>query len=335
MQTEKKLLNGNSWTWADQISTYRFWGILLFLIFFVIPSLTISFFVPRLMNSYGMSADGVNIVFAVYTFTIFSGILLAWFMVRMNNHYLLFLFAMLSIIGFLLMLIVPSIISVLIGLFLVGISFGAIILAVPTIIAGGKGGSEMFVVSFGIILFFQGVMQTSYSNFIFDLSGIFNIDNSFLLIGLIASVVGTIFLLPVKKDLFYIAPPERKSFLTPTKREPVIMVLLCLIPLYNIYYILHLAYRLHGEVNEINPSQKILSPRAAVWCTLLLSIISPIIVSSLNSNLALKLKENNATRFYKTWIVIFWSFIFTPISYALIQSNMNQLLKDVSNDIKG
>ncbi len=56
-----------------------------------------------------------------------------------------------------------SIISLSIYFFLIGLSFGAISLAIPTIISGGKGGSEMFVVSFGLITFFEFVAWTSFS----------------------------------------------------------------------------------------------------------------------------------------------------------------------------
>jgi len=333
MQTEKRLLKENSWTWADQISTYRFWGILLFLIFLLIPNTVINYYLPRFIEYYGMSSNAISIAVAFKSFAIIGGIWLAWFMVRMKNHYLLFLFALLTIIGLLILILIPSTVSLFICFFLIGLSFGAVTLAIPSIIAGGRGGSEMFVVSFGIILFFESISQLSFGGFFPVLLQISNVENGYLLIGIIASIIGVLLLLPVKAELFNIPPPERNKNLIPTHREPVIVALLCLVPLYNIYYILHLSYRFHGEVNQINPTQNILSPRAAVWSTLFLSILSPIIVSSLNTNLIIKLKENNVPRFYKTWAIILWAFIFIPISYSLIQSNLNQLIQNHSNEI--
>jgi hypothetical protein len=334
MEIEQKTTNEISWTWADQISSYKFWGIFLFFIFLLIPNVIMNFSFSILREYFGISVTQIGTALAVKSFAGFGGFWLAWFMVRMKNHYLLFLYSGFTIIGLLLFLLVPSIISLSICLFLIGLSFGAISLAIPTIISGGKGGSEMFVVSFGLITFFELVAWTSFNGLFGGLFEILNTPKSFIIIGLIASVIGTILLIPVKAELFNIQPQERKKFLTPIHREPVIVALLCLVPLYNIYYILHLSYRFHGEVNQIKPTQDILSPRAAVWCTLLLSILSPIIVSSLNTNLTSKLKENNATRFYKNWIIIFWSFFFIPISYALIQSNINQLLHNNSSGIK-
>jgi hypothetical protein len=333
MEKEKISTNEASWTWADQISTYRFWGIFLFFIFLLVPNVIMNFSYSIFRDSYGMSATELGTAMAFKSFAGFGGLWLAWFMVRMKNHYLLYLFSSFTIIGLLLLLLLtPSIIALSISYFLIGLSFGAIALAIPTIISGGKGGSEMFVVSFGLITFFELVAWPSFTGLFGILYDILNTPKSYVIIGLVSTLIGTILLLPVKAELFNIPPPERKKILTPIHREPVIVALLCLVPLYNIYYILHLSYRLHGEINKINPTQNILSPRAAVWSTLFLSILSPIIVSSLNTNLIIKLKENNVLRFYKTWAIILWAFIFIPISYALIQSNLNQLIQNHSNE---
>lgn len=334
METEEKTANVVSWTWADQISSYKFWGIFLFFIFLLIPNILITYSFSVFRESYEMSSFRIGTVMIFKSLAGFGGLWLAWFMVRMKNHYLLFLYSSFTIIGLILILLIQSIISFSICLILTGLSFGAISLAIPTIISGGKGGSEMFVVSFGLITFFELVAWTSFNGLSGILFEFLNTPNSFIMIGLVASVIGLILLLPVKSDLFNIPPPKRKRILTPIHREPLIVTLLCLVPLYNIYYTLHLSYRLHGEVNQINPTQDILSPRAAVWCTLFLTILSPIIVSSLNTNLCYKLKENNVSRYYKTWVIILWSFIFIPISYALIQSNMNQLIQNQFTNIK-
>lgn len=334
MEKEEISTNEVSWTWADQISTYKFWGIFLFFIFLLIPNFIMNFSYSIFRDSYGMSAIEFGTAMAFKSFAGFGGFWLAWFMVRMKNHYLLYLFSSFTIIGLLLLLLTSSIIALSISYFFIGLSFGAIALAIPTIISGGKGGSEMFVVSFGLITFFELVAWTSFSGLFGSLYDILNSPKSYIIIGLVSSLIGTILLLPVKAELFNVPPPERKKTLAPIHRQPVIVALLCVVPLYNIYYILHISYRLHGEVNYFNPSQNILSPRTAVWSTLFLSILSPIIVSSLNTNLIIKLKDNNVPRFYKTWAIILWSFIFIPISYALIQSNLNLLTQNHSNEIK-
>lgn len=332
----EKKINEVSWTWADQISSYKFWGIVLFFIFLLLPNVIItdSTYVLKaiLKEEYCRMAEYLFIVGVCYTFGHFGGFWLAWFMIRMKNHYLLYLFSGLTIIGLLLLLLIPTIISLLVGYFLIGLSFGAITLAIPSIISSGNGGGKMFVVSFGVITLFNILIWNSYGVISFIFLSLTNPQNHIIIIGLVSALIGTILLLPIKAELFNIPPPVRGKTLTPIRRKPVTVALLFLIPLYNIYYILHLSYRLHGEVNQINPTQSILSPKAAVWCTLFLPALLPIIASSLNTNLIIKIKENNIQRFHKTWVIILWTFIFLPISYALIQSNLNQLTQNYSNE---
>jgi MFS family permease len=326
METEKKATNEITWTWADQISTYRFWGIFLFFIFMLIPNgiLNYSFSIFREQNN--LSSSELGTLVGVKNFAALGGFWLAWFMVRMRHHYMLFGYAAILIIGLLFILMFHSMVPMVIGFFLVGICFGGISLAMPSIIAGGRGGSEMFVISFGLLSFFEISYWISFSAAFGGLLSAGSSPNSFLIIALVSAVIGTILLIPVKATLFNYNPPKREFSLEPTERDPAAVALLCLIPIYNIYYILHLAYRLHGEVNTIKPTQNILSPRAAVWSVLFLSVLSPVIVSSLNRILISKLAEDGKTSYYKNWAVILWSFLFVPISYALIQSNMNQII---------
>ena len=330
METEKKI-NEISWTWADQISSYKFWGIFLFYIFLLIPNMIINYSFSLFRESLNLNAAQIGTALGIKSFAGLAGFWLAWFMVRSKNHFIIFLYSAFIIIGLLLILLIPSVISLSIGFFLIGLGFGAITLAIPTIIAGGRGGSEMFVVSFGLITFFEVVAWTSSSGLIGSLSGILNNPKLPIIIAIISSLIGTILLIPVKSTLFNCSPPERKFSLTPTFREPFVLVLLCLIPLYNIYYIIYLSYRFHGEVNSINPTQNILSPRAAAWCTLFLSVVAPIITCSLNSNLIPKITDHGKPTHYRNWSIILWSFIFVPISYALIQSNMNKI---INQDVK-
>jgi hypothetical protein len=326
METVKNESNEISWTWADQISTYRFWGILLFFLFMLIPNGILGYTFSIFSVQYHLSSSEIGTLMAIKNFAGFGGFFLAWFMVRLRNHFMLFVYAAILIIGLTVILLFHSFGPMAFGYFLVGLCFGGISLAIPSIIAGGRGGSEPFVISFGIVSFFE----ISYWTFLSAMYGVVLSDvqhpNLILIIALISAVIGVILLLPVKATLFHGNPPKREFSLEPTYRDPLVVALLCLIPLFNIYYILYISYRLHGEVNTLKPTQNILSPVAAVWCTLLVSILSPIIVSSLNRSLISKLIEDGKTAWYKNWAVILWSFLFVPVSYGLIQSNLNQLI---------
>ena len=318
-------MNEIPWTWADQISTYRFWGIFLFFIFLLLPNVFINYSYSIFTQELNLSASEVGTAVAVRSLAGFGGFWLAWFLIRLKNHYLLYLYSAFIITGLLLVYFILTSVSISIGFFLIGLGFGAVTLAIPAIIAGGRGSSEMFVVSFGLITFYELAVWSSFSN----LYGWFFTNSGFrtwILIALIAACIGTILLIPVKATLFNSTPPKREFSLTPRFREPVVVALLCLIPLFNIYYIIRLSYRYHGEVHSINPTPDILSPRAAAWCTILLSILMPVMTSSLNRSLICKLSEGGKSSFYRNWAVILWSILFLPISFALIQSNMNKLI---------
>lgn len=289
MKTVKKPFKRIPWTWADQISSYRFWGLLLFFFFMLIPNIILNYSYSIFRESSGLAATEIGYIFSIKSFASFGGLWLAWFLVRSKNHHLLYLYSGFTIIGLLLIYFMPSLPSIFIGAFLIGLSFGAISLAIPAIISGGQGGSEMFVVSFGLITLIELSAWNSFSLMFSSLIDFFDEKNNLFLIAILAAIIGTALLAPVNAKLFYSNPPRRAFSLKPTYRNPWSVALLCLIPLFNIYYIIHLAYRYHGEVNTINPSQKILSPRAAAWCAILLSVISPITTSSLNDRLIPKL----------------------------------------------
>ena len=334
MENTKNALPGTPWTWADQISTYRFWGLLFFTIFLLVPELWINMYLMIfLTDTVGISVPTAGIFFAVKSFSIFIGIWLAWLTIRMKNHYLLYLYSFLVLAGLLLLYLVASSASglsakvffgIIASLFF-GLTFGALILTVQAIISGGRGGSGMFVISYGLILCYILSDDISIPNRLTSIYELLDNARDIILFLLGFVIIGTLLLIPVKAILFNGDPPKREFGLTPKYRNPWIVLLLCLVPGFNIYYIIHLYYRYHGEVNTIYPSQNILSPRAAVWCTILLItlFLGPAMLSSLNTSLTDKLTAEGNQKFYKNRMVILWAFLCLPISFALIQSNLN------------
>lgn len=319
-------MNESPWTWADQISSYRFWGIFLFFIFILLPNVFLNFSYPIFTEQLNLRASQIGTALSIKSIAGFGGFWLAWFLVRLKNHFLLYLYSAFIIIGLLLVYFIPTSVSIAIGFFLIGLGFGAVALSIPAIIAGGRGSSEMFVVSFGLITFYELVVWSSFSNLYGWFFTILNGYRAWILIALIGACIGTILLIPVKATLFNSTPPKREFSLTPRFREPVVVALLCLVPLFNIYYIIRLSYRYHGEVNTINPTQNILSPCSAAWCTILLSVLMPVMTASLNQSLICKLTEDGKLNYYRNWAVILWTILFVPVSFALIQSNMNKLI---------
>src|SRR4030043_442729 len=108
METEKKSLNGISWTWADQISTYRFWGIFLFATFFLLSNLIVNRLPGLLSRDFNLSSSQIETAFNLQFIASFGGFWLAWFLIRLKNHFLLYLYAAFTIIGLLILLISPT-----------------------------------------------------------------------------------------------------------------------------------------------------------------------------------------------------------------------------------
>jgi hypothetical protein len=323
MKPEQNSTNEISWTWADQISSYKFWGLCFFFLFLTLSNVVVNTTFSLCNKELGITIEKVGILHLIKTLASLVGFWLAWFLVRMKNHKLLYLFSSLTILGLLLIYSIPSLLTLSVCSFLVGLSFGAIVLSIPTLISNGRGGSEMFVISFGIITFFE----VTFPFLSYMLPALLLSYKAYILISIAFAVIGSLLLIPIKGDIFNTNPPIREFAFSPIFRNPTQVALLSIIPIFNIYYFVYLTYRYHGEVNSINPSQNILSPGAAAWFIILIPLLYPVIMSSLNDSMLPKLLNNSGQKFYKTWVIILWAFIFLPVSFALIQSNMNALIK--------
>lgn len=315
----------NKWTWADQLSSYTFWGLCFFFLFLLIPNLLMnySYFIIR---DLGISASEHSELMILRPIANIGGIILAWILLKLKHKNLLLVYPLLTIIGLTIMLLNPSAITYIICLFLTSLCFGGVSLTLPSILSNGRGGSEMFLISFGAITFFNTVTYTSssliYNMFIRDTYSF----SSTVLIGITASIISICFVLLVSPKLFNEAPPAREKTLLPTRRDPLTVFFLCLIPGFNIYYILYMSYRFHGEVNSFSKTNDILTPRASAWLALCLPLFAPIILYTLNSKLIDLDDESVKQKHYKSWVIALWAFFFVPISYALIQANLNNVL---------
>ena len=104
------------------------------------------------------------------------------------------------------------------GPFLFGLGVGAITLAVPSVISGGRGGTEIFVVSFGIIIALTSIAQIYAPAFMASLLERFGYST--LRWSVVMAVgVGVLLLLGVKTALFNEPPPRRGVALEPTQRD--------------------------------------------------------------------------------------------------------------------
>ena len=157
MKTEDSTSAEINWTWADQISSYRFWGPCLFLVCLIFASnLEIDYSI-NLLKKINLDPGNFGTLLAIKNLCLLGGIWLAWISVRIRNFQFLHLFSLLIIVGLMLIYFTPSLITLIIFNSLAGISMGAILIVVPVIIFGGRRGREMIFVSFGILMFFETI----------------------------------------------------------------------------------------------------------------------------------------------------------------------------------
>ena len=319
-----------SWTWADQISTYRFWGLLIFYLLSLITVSTLSSFLPIfLKGETGTQYTEIGIIFVLMAAGGLLGFYLAWATTRWKTIPMLIFAGVLQLLGGLLITI-PSLTSVTflcwIGAFLCGLGSGAIALAVPSIIAGGRGGSETFVIAFGISFVLTRIGERFAPVFMGALWERFGLSVLGMTIA-IGLLIGLLLLLPVKRSLFVESPPQRGYPLTPTYRKPVVVALSCLIPFYCLYWF----YKAHGEIISMTSSQTILSPRASVIVSCFVPFfISPVIVTTLNDALNKHAAKLGKPAYRASWVVCLWSFLFFPVSIAFVQSTMNSVMSEIN-----
>jgi len=324
MEKKETNLNEASWSWAAQISSYRFWGILIYFILFIASTNYIfnSSIWIFLREHVGLESPQIGILFTVRAISTLYGFFLAWIAIRTRNHYILFLYSTIVLIGILLVSFTQNIVLIFLGTAIIGLCSGAIALTIPSIIAGGRGGAEMFVVAFGIVTIFEtisGVSLTAASG-----SLLANISSvMFFLILAIPIILGMCFLIPVRSKLFYEIPPQRGISLSPKKREPIIVALLCLVPFYSIYWL----YKLHGEIRSYTDSSKLLSSRAAAWSIIFIPFLLPMMLTILNDCLN-KVSTQKVKKQRATWVIVLWSILFYPVSFAFIQSDINKLMQE-------
>ncbi len=315
----------SSWTWADQISTYRFWGIILFYVFSIIAHWyafnTYSYFF--LIEIKGIEDSQMGLIRSMGGFSILPGFFLAWIATQTRNHYMLILFGCLQIIGLSIIIFSNNIIFMYTGSALLEIGSWAIMLAVPAILAGGRGGAGMYIVVYGIIILIESNLGMAT---IAPLGYLVQVGlTPLMFLSMTGGIVllGMLFLIPVKSTLFNDAPPSRGYSLTPEIRNPLAVALLCFIPFFGIY----LLYRFHGETAFFSSSNKLLSPGPAAASGIFIPFIIPAMAVSLAEQLNKAALKQEQIKQLPRWGIILWSILFAPVSFALIQSRLNALIK--------
>ena len=318
-----------SWTWADQISTYRFWGIFLFYFWSGISLGVLTMYLSVfLSSSLDMRIQQAGIFYSVIGISGLFGLYLGWAASRHKAKAWLIALGILQLVGGLLATI-PSLAAVLtlqmLGAVLLGLGTGAIALAVPIILANGRGGGETFAIAFGVMYTCAqiGRMQAAV------IGGVLMQDFGDMALPTTVAVyvvLGLLFLLPINPALFQEAPPQRGYSLTPEHRGPFVTAISCLIPFYWLYWL----YRAHGEVASVAPSRSLLSPRASWLASIFVPLLYPVIVTSLMDALNSRAAGLGRASYRRPWVIFLWAFVFPPVAMALVQSAMNKAMVELT-----
>lgn len=315
------------WTWADQISTYRFWGLFFFYILAGASSTAISSFMFLKFTQENIPLSMAGGIFSGMAIAGLAGLGVSFLAIRWKTKLVLVATGVTLFLGSALLLL-PSgregIGLIIPGAILFGLANGVLWILIPALMAGGRGGAEAFVVVVGLMFFLnriESLMVNTQLGSMVDQLGFSVIT----IVVLIWNFLGLILLLPVNPAFFTGPPPERNKPLPPVRRDPWVSGLLFLVPFYWLYW----TYRAHGEVCQMTASRKILTPRAAVVGSIFLPyIIFAFELTSLTDALNDQAMISSGTGLSQSPLLIFLLGIFLPpVGVGKVQAQMNRALE--------
>ena len=135
--------SNTTWSWADMVSSYRFWGLCFFYIFtFVATGIIINSNIFNLFREYhGIESTMSGTIMGARNIAFLFGFYIGWLIVRSRIHYLLLVFAAVELLCMAAFSFSSNYIILYTASIFLGMSEGALIIAVTALIAGGRGGA--------------------------------------------------------------------------------------------------------------------------------------------------------------------------------------------------
>jgi hypothetical protein len=326
MQSPETTAARVSWTWADLVSTYRFWGLFItFVLAGSASSLHYTFVFER-YRELGIASigqlEGISRLFWVPL-----ALVLAWVAVRTRPKLVLLIAAGFAAAAILVSLMpeFPVELGLVLESLLVPLLSALTFILFPALLAGACGAYQPMLIAFGVAWVFNSLVG----------SGLGALMGPNILERYGASAMGwvmftlllvvVVILIPIQRELFTVAPPERGRSLAPANRNPVVAAILtCFVPFYFVYWL----YRIHGEEAYVKPSRKLLSPRAAAWICVIPGIselMIPFILSTLADHNNEVSESTGGGRAQRPWAAFLCGLLVVPVGVGLVQASLNKL----------
>ena len=312
-----------SWTWADQLSSWRFWALLIaYVLVDVFSGAARGSVLLDLRISSGLSLAELGNTRQVGAVSALLCLPLAWLAIKWKPLLAMVLLAALTFCGLLVVMQEGlPLWGMSIGWALHGLAGGALVFILPAVIAGGRGGAEAYLIPFGIVAtlgFAGGTLSNGLAGFSYDLWEMRSVPY----LAAAAVLVSAALLLTLPAQMFAGPPPERGYALTPRSRPPLQVALLFLVPFYGLYWL----YRVHGEVAAVAPSRALMSPRGALLGGIFIPFLWLFAVASLAEVLQRKYQENGLPAPPSVLGTSLWALFLPPVAAALLQSRLNRLV---------
>jgi len=316
------------WTWADLLSTYRYWGLFTaYSLAFAATQTLYTFVFARYRELVELRVESFGLVLAwTHVVWILLALLLAWIAIRTRPVRVLLIAATLATaVSF--AALIPGIspkLAFFLTYTLIPLLSGMLMILFVALLAGSGGGYQTFLVTFGVAWAFGQLLYYGISALTGALVSAYGYASSSWVISVLL-LLALICLAFVRQDMFTIDPPQRGRSFLPVNRDPVAAALLAwFVPFYLVYWL----YRIHGEEAHIRPSRQLLSPRAAAWIAVVPvvdALLFPIMLSTLADQHNEVAEAAGIPRVQRPWAVFLWSVLFAPVAIGLIQSNLNAL----------
>jgi hypothetical protein len=349
-----------AWTWADLLSSYRFWAL--------VSASTCAYLAMRYLSNllsgplrlqWGLSAVAVGSIYAMKVPAGVIALCLGWAVSRSKPVGALIAAGAVQLAG---AMVIWSAISVTtwstasivatlaLGSFLIYTGQLTFMIGIPVALVGARCGPKDFFVAYGTMLLLFLYCDTT----VLSLSNIGGLKVAMATLPVLA-LAALLLLASVPGTLFSDSPPPRARVLEPVRRGAVSVAFLTLVPFYVFYWL----YRVHGETARLAPSRSLLTPGAAAGIPLTLAIVPgilsliarfsnnpnteaqsmggivflfilPVLLAALIDELNEAALSRGADRPGSTTATFIWTLVLPPVGVGLVQAALNRLNDSVT-----